>query len=64
MAIHLEGTTDPERQEAERRGAAVQTILRTHRGRRVSQLSAAEQAQLLEAIAEHLGWADSTGIVR
>ena len=62
--IHLEGTSDPGRREAESRSEAAQRILTAYRGQRVSLMPEAQRAQLLEAIAEWLGLADADGTVR
>ncbi len=63
MARVSSGQSDPERVLNKARQAAVEAKRQTHRGKRVSQLSPSEQADLLEAIAMMLGLADNNGAV-
>lgn len=63
MALVQQGKRDPERERQARRQERLATVKAKHKGKRVSQMSAAERQELLEAIAVVLGLADDGGVV-
>jgi hypothetical protein len=62
--IQTSGKQNPEQLATQKRAQAEKALRGKHKSKRVSQLNAAAQAELLEAIAIRLDIADENGLVR